>query len=176
MTSLEEKLIGVAAFALLWIATLFVVGAWQRHEGRQLEQTAWLQKEADAQKAYEALRQQYAALEQDSAGRISTIGNDLQKERNQREQVQRILDARIRSGAVGVRVAVSECTPASGAEARTDPGQPATATARLLPATTADLVRLATDADDTANDLNACIAVAAEDRRLINGKATAEIP
>lgn len=100
-----------------------------------------------------AQRAALADKERDMQTQIDSMTAQTIKEKQDAKIAYDALAARLRVGAQRVRVAVASCEPASA-----DPGAThSKASAELLPETSASLVELARDADDTVRDLNECV-------------------
>lgn len=139
------------------------ISAWQAREVTELAaaNAKILELESDAREA-----------EQDAAMIVSDIGDKLEKEKRAHAKTEGARRLAVLAGNERVSVAVTGCeSPGSsaGTETAATAGEPPAARAFLHPAVAADLEQLTGEADDTARELNACIAIAQADRRLING-------
>lgn len=128
---------------------------------------ALLEQRARTQAANKAARE----AEQRGAVNVAAIGTELEKEKRSHAKTRADRDRALRAGVERVSVAVVGCQDGgagAGAAAAGGAGEPAASRAYLHPTVAADLEQLAGEADDTARDLNACLKVAAEDRRIVN--------
>lgn len=175
MTQLKALLL-LFVMAALMVAgfLLYKVG---RADGMKLERVAWQDRElkevASANAKIIDLTTRARAAEKNGAENVAVIGMDLEKEKRAHEKTEAARRLALLSGAERVSVAVTGCQDpgrGAGSEAPAGAGEPPAARAFLHPQVAADLEQLAGEADDTARDLNACLAVVAEDRRIVNGQ------
>jgi hypothetical protein len=165
---------------IAWVLSLAAVGVgtgyWQNAAGHTAEKVTWQAREntelADANAKIFALTAAARKTEAEGALNVGKIGSELEKEKRDHAKTRAARDTALRSGNERVSVAVTGCegsSPGPGTAVAAGAGEPPATRAQLHPQVAADLEQLAGDANDTARDLNACLKVADEDRRIING-------
>lgn len=163
----------VVGLLLAWGASLGVVGKWQNNAGRESERVAWQEREIQQVAAVNAKFKQLSdaarAAEQRSAAEIAAIGEDHAKAIEVLEARRRRDVVAARDGAIRLRVA-GACVSSSGGSAAPEAGAAAgvgagASTVELPREVTADLLALANDADQVADQLRACQAIAVNDRK-----------
>ncbi len=185
--TLQVKAIILLVLAALVAVAIGIAYKAGRADGRKLERSEWQGRElkelAAANGMIMSLNLKARATEAAGAARLSEIGGQLEKERRDHAKTKTDRDAARRmallSGAERVSVAVTGCEDpgrSPGPETASGAGEPAAprgGRAFLHPQVAADLEQLTRDADDelgeAVRDLNACLAVVAEDRRIVNG-------
>lgn len=162
---------------LVWLASLAAVGYWQHNAGVTSERVAWQGKQmkelADANAEIQRLNDAARKTEHDHALEINAIGVKDAKDREALEAQHRDDLARLRSGALRMRVA-GACpkrpdpspTPAPGPAPA---GSDDSTTGELPGPTSLDLLQLALDADRNTLQLTSCQAVVDADRKAVNG-------
>lgn len=164
----------ILGIVLTWIASLVAVGIWQNKTGHTDERVTWQTKEnkelAQANAKIVSLTAAARKAESEGQANVAAIGEDLEKEKRDHAKTRAARDAALRAGRERVSVAVTGCSSGGSAGTATASGSSESPAPRafLHPEVAANLEQLAGDADDTARDLNACLKITAEDRRIIN--------
>lgn len=165
----------ILGIVVAWLASLAGVGYWQNEAGHTDERVLWQTKESKELKLanfeIQRLNDKARKAESDGAANVAAIGAELEQEKRNHAKTRVARDTALRSGHERVSVAVAGCeSPGGGGRPETAAGSGESPAARayLHPEVAANLEQLAGEADDTARDLNACLAVTAEDRRIIN--------
>lgn len=159
------------AVAVLWAISLFGVGKWQRADGRAAERVEWQAKEVAqvtaANAAIKRLNDEARAKERASADAMAALSAKLSTERAANEARRKADAAAIRAGDLRLRIPASACSSGgseTGPPRHTAGGGDGAATVELPRAITGDLLDLANDADQVADQLRACQAVILSDR------------
>lgn len=151
---------------LTWLGSLVGVGLWQNDAGATAERVKWEDTQntqlAEANATILRLTGKVRALEQAHAAEMAAIGEDYERQRQARE-------ARYRRELGAIKLRVPGACPASGSargQAVTTSSVGDGATSVELPdAVTRDLLVLADDADNVADQLRACQAIVRADRQ-----------
>jgi hypothetical protein len=162
----------IVGLGLVWLASLWGAGSWQRGEGRTTERVAWQEREnkalAEANVEIKRLTDEARATEHRRVAEMTTLAVNYDKGfRDAETRRRRDVDAS-RAGALVLRIPASACA-ADGGEAR-PPGAAAAGGdgsegVELPRAIAADLLDLAYDADQVADQLRACQAIVTNDRK-----------
>lgn len=149
---------------LVWLASLTGVGAWQRHDGRVAERTAWQGREtaqlAAANESIHTLTTAARNAEKASALAMAEVGTSYERKLSNATQQRAADRAALAAGALRLydratpRLNPDQCHlpgtgPASGLRDGGAPGE-------LSPAASGFLLALAGDADAVAEQLAAC--------------------
>lgn len=167
--------------ALVWIASLIAVGAWQRIDGKTVERSAWQARDnaelIAANSAIKAMEEAARKSEQDHAEALDTIATRYEG-KIQDATKQRTADlAAVRAGTLRLRdpaAAIKSCSdPMPGIAASPGVGDGRAAgelsgeVNGILSSETAEfLVSFASDADKIATQLQSCQAALLEDRKV----------
>lgn len=162
----------IVGLGLVWLASLWGVGSWQRGEGRTTERLAWQEREnkalAEANVEIKRLTDEARATEHRRVDEMTTLAVNYDKGfRDAEDRRRRDVDA-ARAGALVLRIPSSACGAGAG-EAR-PPGAAAAGGdgsegIELPRPIAADLLDLANDADQVADQLRACQAIVTNDRK-----------
>ena len=164
----------ILGLIFVWGASLLGVGKWQRIEGARSEKVEWQAREnAELNAANIEIRRlsdEARAKEKQFATQIAAIGEAHAKE-SARIRAQRDRDvADAHSGALRLRIPAAPCEARGGGVPDAAPGAAASdvasATQELPRALTASLLGLVNDADELADEVNACWAVVRADRGI----------
>lgn len=174
----------ILAAVLFFFASLFGVGKWQNKVGHETERAAWLEKDnaalTQANATIERLNREARASEQKTASTIATMGEQHAKAIEALEVRRRRDVVAARDGSIKLRVAgACPASPGRGgaAEAAAAPGVGDGAASIELPReVTADLLALANDADQVADQLTSCQSVVRAYFGAVNGVPLPVVP
>lgn len=164
----------IIGLLLAWGASLFGVGAWQRHDGIQAERSDWQAREnkelRTANAKILALETAARNAEHDHAQDLAAISTDYERKlKDANDQRSRDVSA-ARSGAIRLRDPNPPGFRACGSVAAStgsSPGGRDDSPPGELSGTSAEfLLGFANDADDVARQLDSCQQVITADRRL----------
>jgi hypothetical protein len=162
-------LLGVA---VMWALSLLGVGKWQRADGRTTERVEWQAREVAqvtaANAAIKRLNDKARAKERASVDAMAVLAANYSKGFHDAE-ARRVRDvSAARDGALVLRIPAAALCPGGGQAGALgpDPGGGAGPETVELPRTvTADLLTLANDADQVADQLRTCQQIAINDRK-----------
>lgn len=167
----------IIGLIVLWLGSLAAVGKWQNTAGRESERVAWQEREGKSLAAANAkivsLTTAVRAKEQESASTIASMGAEHAKAIETLEGRRRRDVAAVRDGTIRLRVAGACPTNPGGGGAPEVAAAPrigdGPATVELPREVTADLLTLANDADQVADQLRSCQSVLEAYFRAVNG-------
>lgn len=158
----------------IWAMSLYGVGKWQRADGASAVKAECL---ADKNEALRTANAEITRLNADARARqeayqrhMEQVDKDFTKERQNAEARRRRDVAAARDGALVLRVPASVCGGGVGqtGEAGSSPGGGNGSTGVELPRqVTEDLLNLAADADQVADQLRACQSIIVNDRKEV---------
>lgn len=155
-----------------WLASLWAVGAWQRDEGRTAERAAWEARDNEtlrkANGEIKRLTDDARDAERRRVDEMTVLSINYSKGFRDAEADRRRDVAAARDGALRLRIPAAACDAGGSAPAAAGPAAPGGDGAEgieLPGATAADLLDLAHDADQVADQLRACQAVVLNDRK-----------
>lgn len=163
----------ILGLIVLWAVSLFGVGKWQYGVGSEHERVTWQAREVAqvtaANAKIQALNDAARAKEHEHEQRVAEISTKFLKERTDREaRARRDFDDAL-TGALRLHVRATCSSPGGGASGETRPGPgggDGTTVVELPPTVTANLFRLADDADQVADQLRAAQKIIEEDRKV----------
>lgn len=164
----------IIALLAAWVASLFGVGAWQRHDGKVVERTAWEKRENEKlRKANDKiieLEEGNRKAEQAHAAALAGVSTDYERKLSDAKKQRADDAAAVRSGNLRLRDPGTTGLRACGSigiEIGSGTGERnGTQGSELSAEATGFLLDLAADADDVARQLSACQAVVLKDREL----------
>lgn len=167
----------ILGIVLAWVASLGVVGKWQNTAGHESERVEWQARDnkqlAAANAKIVSLTAAARATEQKTNATIATMGADHAKEIEILEVRRRHDVVAARDGAIKLRVhGACPASPGGGAagEVAAAPGNGDGGAGIELPREiTGDLLALANDADQVADQLRACQGVVRAYFSAVNG-------
>jgi hypothetical protein len=172
----------IVGAGLVWLASLWGVGSWQRDEGRTAERVAWQERDSEqlraANESIARLTKEARQAEADHQARLADIAANIVKENRRHE-------ADSRRAVAGARALVLRqqpaCPDAAGERAASPPfagaaGTDGAAACELPAAAVRDLFQLVLDADRDVRLLGRAREVIEEDRRVCGIATDQETP
>ena len=161
----------ILGIAVMWAISLFGVGKWQNKAGAEHERVTWQAKEIEqvnaANAAIKRLSDEARAKEKESVDTMTRLATQLLKERATNEARRKADAAAVRAGDLRLRIPASVCAGGdfTGPPRPASSGGDGSASVELPRAIAGDLLDLANDADQVADQLRACQSVIIADRK-----------